>query len=441
MAGVVEFDSAMKNTFVILVLAALSIPAYSQGARAVSAQSVSTEEVTAQITDSATVHFRQNISVLDTALFNNGSNLSSFIKQNERIKKNPDLTLKKINIFGAASPEGPVMLNRNLSERRAQAIYNYVSARTAMPDSLVSFRYMGRDWKGLQHSVEADSNVPDREEVMALLNEIVATATPTTAGDAEAIERLQHIGNGAPYSYLYSQLYPALRESGIEMQYAYTPHITLTGPEVMIITPEAEIENIMVWGEAKSCKPFYMGLKTNLLYDALALPNIGAEFYLGKNISIVGNWMYGWWDKDSSHRYWRAYGGDLAVRWWFGPQAHAKPLTGHHLGVYGGIVTYDFEFGGKGYMGGLPGETLWNRCNRFAGVEYGYSLPVARRLNIDFTIGVGYFGGKYIKYVPDHGHYEWQSTHKLTWFGPTKAEVSLVWLIGCNNYNRKGGAR
>ena len=92
-------------------------------------------------------------------------------------------------------------------------------------------------------------------------------------------------------------------------------------------------------------------------------------------------------------------------------------------------------------MGGLPGRTLWDRCMSMGGIEYGYSLPIARRLNIDFTIGIGYMGGKYIKYIPDKGRYLWQSTHKLNWFGPTKAEVSLVWLIGNGNYNspKKGG--
>ena len=38
-------------------------------------------------------------------------------------------------------------------------------------------------------------------------------------------------------------------------------------------------------------------------------------------------------------------------------------------------------------MGGEPGGTLWDKGNYAVGVEYGYSLPVARRLNIDFTIG------------------------------------------------------
>lgn len=105
-------------------------------------------------------------------------------------------------------------------------------------------------------------------------------------------------------------------------------------------------------------------------------------------------------EKNSNHRYWRIYGGDIAVRKWFGKKANEKPLTGHHVGVYGQAFTYDFEWGGKGYMGGEPGGTLWDKTNYAAGVEYGYSLPVANRLNIDFTLGVGYWGGKYYEYTP-----------------------------------------
>lgn len=149
--------------------------------------------------------------------------------------------------------------------------------------------------------------------------------------------------------------------------------------------------------------------------------------------------MYGWWEKNSSHRYWRIYGGDLAVRYWLGKKACEKPLTGHHVGIYGQVFTYDFEWGGKGYMGGEPGGMLWDKTNYAAGVEYGYSLPVANRLNIDFTLGVGYWGGKYYKYIPLDGHYVWQATKNRRWFGPTKAEISLVWLLGRGNSNKKKG--
>ena len=185
-----------------------------------------------------------------------------------------------------------------------------------------------------------------------------------------------------------------------------------------------------------------LALKTNMLYDALAVPNIGVEFYLGKNWSISGNWMYGWWNSDNKHRYWRIYGGEIAVRKWLGKKASEKPLTGHHLGVYGQLFTYDFEWNGTGYMGGEPGKTLWNSPNYAAGVEYGYSLPIGRRLNIDFTVGVGYWGGTYYTYTPLDGHYVWESTKKRHWFGPTKAEISLVWLLGRgNSNNRKGGLK
>jgi len=189
------------------------------------------------------------------------------------------------------------------------------------------------------------------------------------------------------------------------------------------------------------CRPFYMSVKTNVLYDVVALPNVGVEFHLGRNWSIAANWMYGWWNNDRRHRYWRAYGGDIAVRKWFGKAAAAKPLTGHHLGIYGQAFIYDFEFGGKGQMAGAPGKPLWDSPSYAVGVEYGYSLPLSRRLNIDFTLGMGYLGGKYYEYEPVDYHYVWKATKQRRRFGPTKAEVSLVWLIGHGNSNeKKGGA-
>lgn len=96
---------------------------------------------------------------------------------------------------------------------------------------------------------------------------------------------------------------------------------------------------------------------------------------------------------------------------------------------------------GTGYMGGKPGGTLWDKMNYSVGLEYGYSLPVARRLNLDFVIGVGYWGGEYHKYAPIDGHYVWKETRRRHWFGLTEAEISLVWLLGRGNYNEKKGGR
>ena len=172
-------------------------------------------------------------------------------------------------------------------------------------------------------------------------------------------------------------------------------------------------------------------LKTNMLYDAAAIPNIGLEVSVGKGWSVGANWMYAWWSNDTRHRFWRTYGGDVELRRWFSPRRESRSLMcGHHIGVYGQLLTYDIEWGGRGYLG--------DRWSWAAGLSYGYSQPVGRNLNIDFTIGIGYLEGDYMKYRPEDGCYFWESTHRRKWFGPTKAEVSLVWFIG-GRYQRKGG--
>ena len=186
---------------------------------------------------------------------------------------------------------------------------------------------------------------------------------------------------------------------------------------------------VVVNQEASPCTfPLYMSLSTNTLLDLLLTPNIGAEVYLGANFSVDANWHYAWWKIQKHNYFWRTYGGDLSLRWWFGKPSRTKPLTGHHIGPYGQMITYDFEFGKEG--------VLADRWSWTVGLEYGYSLPIAERLNLDFTIGAGYHWGEFFEYKPVDGHYVWQATKRRQYMGPTKLEVSLVWLIGCDNYNK-----
>lgn len=394
--------------------------------------------------DSVKVYFHVSKTHIDRSFSGNGAALDSiFAKLSSDSLSSPTHRLVGVKVTGAASPEGSVEFNKYLSEKRANAIFNEFRNRGYLQDSTALFTYVGRDWKGLKSEVDSDSNVPYKSDILILLDEISGANPP-----AHPLAMLKALHNGIPYRYLYTHLFPELRASRLTLEYERLypsiniPDIQLEEP---VITTDITEEILPLLynslGEVKECKPFYMSIKTNMLYDALLLPNIGAEFYVGRNISVTADWMYGWWDRDRTHYYWRAYGGDIGARWWFGEKAHEKPLTGHHLGIFAGVITYDFELGKGGIMGGLPHKTLWDRCNFISGIEYGYSLPVSRRLNIDFSLALGYLGGKYLKYEPKYGFYIWQSTHRLHWFGPTKAEISLVWLIGCDNYNRMKGGR
>jgi opacity protein-like surface antigen len=210
----------------------------------------------------------------------------------------------------------------------------------------------------------------------------------------------------------------------IAMLLILLPTIVLVAQDTVQAT-----DTVQVSENGRTRKPFYISVRSNMLYDVALVPNVGAELYIGKNISVVGNWMYSWWKNDNIAWYWRIYGGDIGARYWFGKAAQKKPLTGHHAGLYAQMLTYDIELGARGYIG--------DRWSFGGGVEYGYSLPIARRLNIDFNLGIGYLGGEFKEYLPIDGHYVCQATKYRHWFGPTKAEVSLVWLLGSDNINER----
>ena len=429
--------------------------------------------------DSARIYYRLGYRYVDTSLRNNGTVLKNLCAKIEKTLQ--EETLEKVVIYSYTSPDGSNKANTVLAARRADSLESWILRNTPLPAPMLEKNSGGIAWDLLRDAV-SKSEMQYKAEVLRILDN-----TPVWVFDnnnrvvSSRKKELMDLKGGIPYRYMYEHLFPDLRSSISVLLYISVPEpqaeetepaaaeesepaapeedITPVAPEESIkpAAPEEDVEPVAPDGdmavasaqeeadapEQERYEPLHkLALKTNMLYDALAVPNIGVEFYLGKNWSISGNWMYGWWNSDNKHRYWRIYGGEIAVRKWLGKKASEKPLTGHHLGVYGQLFTYDFEWNGTGYMGGEPGKTLWNSPNYAAGVEYGYSLPIGRRLNIDFTVGVGYWGGTYYTYTPLDGHYVWESTKKRHWFGPTKAEISLVWLLGRgNSNNRKGGLK
>jgi len=384
-------------------------------------------------------------STLDTAYGNNAARLSEVVSFLESVKKDSTLELVEVSFCGSASPEGGFAINRELAEKRRNSLERYVRERVSLPDGIISRPEGFIAWERLAELVEV-SDMPHKEEAVDVLRNVPEFTYNNKGVLVDSRKKhLMELQYGRTWHYMHKHFFDQIRNASVILvtvrQKPVIEEKTVVKEEPAPADTTAVVEkaDTIVAVSPETSKPFYMALKTNMLYDVLAVPNIGVEFYLGKNWSISGNWMYGWWKKNSSHRYWRIYGGDLAVRYWLGKKANEKPLTGHHIGIYGQAFTYDFEWGGKGYMGGEPGGTLWDKTNYAAGVEYGYSLPVANRLNIDFTLGVGYWGGKYYEYIPLDGHYVWQATKKRHWFGPTKAEISLVWLLGKGNSNNKKG--
>ena len=386
------------------------------------------------ICDSAKIQFIVNKYDLNFSLGQNQQVLDQITNRLQNTYTDSIYQIEKIVFIGAASPEGSIPLNKMLSENRAKTLLQYLSAYTSLPDSLTSAVFVGRDWGKLYKKIREDEQVPYREDVLALFSQYLPLKSMDKQSDDMLLSKLKQLRGGQPYYYLLKNIFPELRASQVYFWFRkvknpeyVVPPVTITP---IILEPK---DSISVPDTVIPKKPFYMALKTNMLYDALLVPNIGVEFYLGKKWSLAANWMYAWWKNDHTHYYWRTYGGDIEIRRWIGEKASQKPLTGHHVGAYAQIITYDFEWGGRGYLG--------DRWSYAGGISYGYAHPIGRRLNLDFTVGIGFLGGEYKEYLPIDNCYVWQATKQRHWFGPTKAELSLVWLLGRGNYNEKKGGK
>ena len=402
-------------------------------------------------TDSVRVYYRVGKSLLEPAFHGNDTVLAGFVQRLRRVTEDPRNRNFNFRIKSYASLEGPLSINRRLYAGRTDAFMGYLREEgIALPGRTGLWQDGCYNWEELRRRVE-DSDMPYKKEVLDILHHVPEWGHDSTGKTVELRKgQLMALAGGVPFRYMLRHFFPEMRYSSMLLFYETVdpglkqriplPEVTSTGLPGHLTPMEGHYPAPRA--EEPSKKPFYMAVKTNLIYDAALVPNIGVEFYLKNDWSLSAGWMYGWWKKDRIHWYWRAYGGDIAMRRWLGKAAQEKPLTGHHLGVYAQVLTYDFEAGGRGYMGGEPGGTLFDRANFAGGVEYGYSLPVARRLNMDFSIGIGYLGGKYYEYLPIDDCYVWQVTKQRHYFGPTKLEVSLVWLLGRDNINKgKGGKR
>ena len=187
---------------------------------------------------------------------------------------------------------------------------------------------------------------------------------------------------------------------------------------------------------AASCRRrALLALKTNLLFDAALMPNVEIEVPVGKRWSVNGEYAFPWWQFDRGKYCMQVLMGGLEGRYWLGSRKSREDrevLTGHFLGLYAGGGKYDLQWGEKGYQG---------EFFIAAGVSYGWATRIARHLHLEFNIGIGLLRTDYRHYHARDNYQTllWQENGKYTWFGPTKAKISLVWLL--NRRVKKGGSR
>ncbi len=465
----------MKRTFCFLLLfTGICLSAQNIGKEPGGVSYADTDSFSIQI------KYHKGYSFVDTLFRDNRASLDRMVSLIDGLGSNPLSKLRSISIKGSASPEGCLADNQKLAEKRAILLREYLIENTSLPSSAIKVCPSDIDWESLGRMIAA-TDLSWRDEAVSIIHD-----TPIYLFDRNnriidgKKNRLGLLRGGRAWKYMEKRFFPDMRNASVSIEYSQGTDENASGqcmsgnisdkvtgkyiqedtvevqtadttgnmpvnirectswnssedsPDTTVI-PAAPLEPAKEISQEAKDRKFTVLMKTNMLYDIAAVPNIGIEIPIGKDWSVSANWMYAWWSKESAHRFWRVYGGDAEIRRWFSPRRDTRSfMCGHHIGVYGQMLTYDFEWGGTGYLGD---KWSWG-----AGLSYGYSLPVGQHFNIDFTLGAGYLQGQYMKYHPEDNCYVWDSTHIRRWIGPTKAEISLVWFIGGRG-ERKGGTR
>lgn len=163
-----------------------------------------------------------------------------------------------------------------------------------------------------------------------------------------------------------------------------------------------------------------VALRTNLLVPAL---NFGVEVPIGKHWSVGADYYYPWvWPKRDNINCFEFLAWGIEGRYWFGRnRTLLDRLQGHSVGVYGYMGYFDFERNYNGHQGEFVN----------VGVDYTYAMAVGKKkgLHFEFSLGIGYIYSLARQYTVIETAGPLISnkvTRKINYFGPTKANVSLV---------------
>lgn len=406
-----------------------------------------------QPVDSTRIYFKLGQRQYYPEYRDNGTSMQRFI---EAIRKaDADSTLRKVEIRAYASPDGSETANNRLSRLRSGVLTDYILESSGVDASLVDTRSEGIAWNELLEMVTADSRVPARDEVLDILRN-----HPEYSSNMRKIA-LMGLRGGAPYRWMFKNMFPELRSAvGLYIYAADTRNgdtatqTTLSGAETAPVAdtqdtadhtteisgthdagetgtavPDTEVTTAETSAKKTDTPVHLFALKTNLLYDAALLPSLEFEWRINNRWSVAAEGSVAWWSKDRSHKYYQIMYLGAEGRYWFGRRL--RPWHGMYAGLMAGGGKYDLENGKKGYKGEAA----------VAGLTFGYMFPVTRTLSFDAEIGLGYMFTRFKEYVPFDGHYIYQRTKDMNYFGPVKAKFSFVWRFGNAGDSKKGGEK
>lgn len=383
------------------------------------------------------IHFPQGYSRWYPDFDGNRQHLDEFVSGIELFIRQRRYGINSLTITGSASPEGREDANYRLSVNRAATVLSKLRERLDLPDSCVSFRYMGANWSGLEEIVESRSDVPSREKVLEILRTVPLWVTGPDGNVVDGKKRrLQMLDGGSTWNWMFDKLFPMLRNSGSGVECTFAADLNLpqmdapasAEAEYALVLPRPQIQHI--GAPVPEPEPWF-AVGTNLLYDLAATPNLRVEYPLKDGKWSVGlNYEFPWWVWAHNSRAWENLHWEAFGRRYLG-NAQDRPLfTGTFLEAALGGGYYDVEPHHKGWQGEF--------VNAGFGIGHSWFLAPHWRLEAGGSLGIMATKFRFYRGVENDRHLVWQHNGRYFWAGPVKLNVSLSYIIFRNK--RKGGS-
>ena len=397
-------------------------------------------------------------------------------------------------VCGSSSPEGNLKENAQLAQERADAAAAYISDIADVPEHMILKENYNEDWYALYRLVQ-EKDVPCKYDVLFIIR--------TMQGE-ERKDALKDLDGGRVWDYMCRELFPQIRgvrfaffcRKGYDLEKEYVVDTVYVRDTVVIVkeifymdqqpAAAAPSETPIVSEAPKPSKnprqfqtpalsktpkspkvskgsvskTLLAAVKTDIVTDALALPQIGVEVGVSDRMSVELMGWYSEWPYINPCKEHKVYGFRPEIRYW----VNGAMSNGLFFGVHANIAWYammvnDTDFYQNAslckdaectkthfyrYMyqnqDGVNVTNLYHDTPAWsAGITAGYALQLdkAGRWGAEFVGGIGY------------GHYEqnlykksdpWslvtvESPQVKDYFGLTRASVNLVYRFSIRKKN------
>lgn len=346
-----------------------------------------------------------------------------------------------LRVVGKASPEGREQMNEALARRRAEAIRTYIARRWPAFASAVSVTVEGEAWADFRAALQAEQSA---DAARAL--EVIGADAPADRKEAD----LRALPSWQRY---YRSLFPDFRAAVISPDFnaerltrevVGVPELSWDAQALSVRLAEDRLDVPQLTRRPRTLRPVF-GLSTNLAYDITYVPNYGLtsipsvtlEYYPARtrHFTFGLDFECPMWQHWDEHRFLQVNNLTLWTRRYF--RKRDDRFRGLYLLANVNLARFGIGWEAHGWEGEGIGGSLGLGCKWVLGRS---------RMFIDVGIAGGVFAAQYDPYVFGNDatkryYYDYagdplqfrERNHRLLWFGPTRAYISL----GVDLFNRK----